>query len=93
LDEVGDSCVRVDQRFVPRQCKLDEGEWAMAPLIQQEVASREDLSAYRGSWVAIRDGRVIDSALDPIELRGRKKVHKGDKIILVPSEFASTLVL
>ncbi len=64
-----------------------------AKTIQQEPLVLDDLSKYRGSWVAIRDGHVIDSGLDPVELRDRENVKESDVFLLVPSEQASTLFL
>jgi hypothetical protein len=53
----------------------------------------EDLTPYRGSWVAIRDGKVIASALDPVELRDRDEVLDTDLLLLVPSQTTNTLLL
>ena len=64
-----------------------------AKTLQNGPLVLDDLSPYRGSWVAIRDGHVIDSALDPVELRDRSTVNENDVFPLVPSENASTLFL
>lgn len=61
--------------------------------IQSERFVTDDLTPYRGSWVAIRDGKIIDSALDPIELRDRPGVRNDDELVLVPSKASSTLLL
>ena len=61
--------------------------------IQDAPLVLDDLAPYRGSWVAVREGRVIDSALDPVELRDRKDAARTTNLILVPSHGASTLVL
>jgi hypothetical protein len=34
-----------------------------------ELVIRESLKPYAGSWVAIRDGKVVANALDAVELR------------------------
>jgi len=62
-------------------------------MIQGERFVTDDLSPYRGSWVAVRDGHVIGSALNPVELRDRPEVLSSDDLFLVPSQAASTLVL
>jgi len=61
--------------------------------IQQGPLVADDLSPYRGTWVAIRGGRVIASALDPIELRDREDVGEDDYLMLVPSESVGTYLL
>lgn len=53
--------------------------------IQRDPIVDEDLAPYRGSWVAIRDGKVIADALDPVELRDHKDVREDDWFVLVPS--------
>jgi hypothetical protein len=75
-------------------CGSIQGGDKMTPkTIQAEPLATDDLSPYRGSWVAIRNGRVIASALDPVELRDRDDAREDDELMLVPSQFASTLVL
>jgi hypothetical protein len=61
--------------------------------IQSGKFITDDLTPFRGSWVAIRNGKVIDSALDPIELRDRQGVRSDDDLVLVPSKASSTLFL
>jgi hypothetical protein len=53
----------------------------------------EDLTKYAGSWVAIRDGKVIASALDPVELRDKPEVKQEDVLLPVPDTGASTFLL
>lgn len=66
----------------------------MTPVtIQNEPLVLEDLTKYRGSWVAIREGKVVASALGPSELKSRKEVLEGDEFLLVPDQTASTLFL
>jgi hypothetical protein len=60
---------------------------------QGAVVIKDDLTPYRGRWVAIRDGHVVADALDSVELRDRKDVHEDDYLMLVPSQYAKTLVL
>jgi hypothetical protein len=70
-----------------------ENTMAATKEIQKEPIVADDLSPYRGTWVAVRDGKVIDNALDPVELRDRPGVREDDAIFLVPSQGGSTLVL
>lgn len=46
----------------------------------------DDLTPNRGTWVALRDGHIVASALDPIELRDRENVDSDDVLVLVPSQ-------
>jgi hypothetical protein len=61
--------------------------------IQTEQISADDLTPYRGKWVVIRDGKVLESGLDPVELRSRQGVKSTDRIILVPSRDSKVLFL
>jgi len=61
--------------------------------IQREPFVSEDLTPYRGSWVAIRDGKVIASALDAVKLRDDEDVREDDWLVLVPSEANGTFIL
>lgn len=56
----------------------------MAVIYQTDPVIREDLSGYVGSWVAIRDGKVLASALDPVELRDMPEVRDDDLLMPVP---------
>lgn len=62
-------------------------------LIHQEPQIREDLTPYAGSWVAIRSGRVIASALDSVELRDHPDVHEDDLVMPVPDGATGVFVL
>ena len=62
-------------------------------VIHQDPEVREDLSRYAGSWVAIRDGKVIASALDPIELRDNSEVREDDLLMPVPDDASGIFVL
>lgn len=53
--------------------------------IQTARLVEEDLAPYSGSWVAVREGKVVASALDAIELRDQPGVRDDDWLILVPS--------
>lgn len=44
--------------------------------------SDDDLDAYAGEWVLLRDGRVVDHDPDPDRLRER--VGAGDRDAIVP---------
>ncbi|HAM01604.1 MAG TPA: succinyl-CoA synthetase subunit alpha [Acidimicrobiaceae bacterium] len=61
--------------------------------IQREPIVTDDLSIYRGSWVAVRDGQVVADAIDPVELRDKPEVREDDVIFLVPTESGKTLML
>lgn len=61
--------------------------------IQGGLEVKSDLSPYRGSWVALRDGEVVASALDPIELRENDAVHDEDWFVLVPNDLGGALLL
>jgi hypothetical protein len=62
-------------------------------MIQTDFPITDDLTAYRGRWVAVRDGKVIASGIDPIELQSRPEVAEGDLLFLVPSLSPQTLLL
>ncbi len=61
--------------------------------IQQDRLTTEDLTPYEGSWVAIRDGKVVASALDALELRNNEVVRDEDLLILVPTRGTGTFIL
>jgi hypothetical protein len=52
----------------------------------------EDLTKYAGSWVAIRHGKVIASALDSVELRDKPEVKEDDFLMPVPDAGASAFL-
>jgi len=66
---------------------------AVMQRIQTEPLVLEDLSEYAGSWVAIRDGHVVATALEPIELRDRDDVLETDTLMPVPMHGNHTLIL
>lgn len=59
-------------------------EIAVAVIYQTDPMIREDLREYAGSWVAIRDGKVVASAIDPVELRDAPEVREDDLLMPVP---------
>lgn len=60
---------------------------------QSDLVIREDLSSYAGSWVAIRDGKVVASALDSVELRDKPEVHDDDVLMPVPDRTEGVYIL
>ncbi|MDQ1426297.1 MAG: hypothetical protein QOD72_3795 [Acidimicrobiaceae bacterium] len=64
-----------------------------ANTIQGSPIATEDLSSFRGSWVALRNGRVIASAIDALELRNNPDVRSDDWLILVPTDEGGALLL
>jgi hypothetical protein len=62
-------------------------------VVYQEPPVKEDLTSYAGSWVAIRDGKVIASALDSVELRDNPEVRDDDLLMPVPDGAAGIFVL
>jgi hypothetical protein len=65
----------------------------MAVTHQADLVIREDLKPYAGSWVAIRDGRVVASALDALELRDKPEVHTDDMLMPVPDRTEGVYIL
>jgi hypothetical protein len=53
----------------------------------------EDLTKYAGSWVAIRDGKVIADALDSVELRDKPEVKEDDFLMPVPDAGSAAFLL
>jgi hypothetical protein len=60
---------------------------------QDKLLPVEDLTPYRGQWVALRDGHVIASALDPLELRDNDAVRDGDVLTPVPMQADGIYIL
>jgi hypothetical protein len=50
---------------------------------QEELQAQEDLSAYAGQWVALRDGHVVAAAPDPTSLRENPDVREDDELVPV----------
>jgi hypothetical protein len=61
-------------------------------VVQQGPEVLEDLSKYAGSWVAIRDGKVIADALDSVELRNKSEVEETDFLMPVPDAGSSAFL-
>jgi hypothetical protein len=59
---------------------------------QGAAAPKEDLSPYEGSWVALRDGRVVASDPDVGRLRENPAVHDDDVLTVVPRDHQSILI-
>jgi hypothetical protein len=51
--------------------------------VQQELEPKEDLAPYAGQWVALRDGYVVASDIDPGRLREHPDVRDGDVLLPV----------
>jgi hypothetical protein len=54
-----------------------------AERLQQELTPKEDLTPYVGQWVALRDGYVVASDVDPLALRTHPDVREDDAILKV----------
>jgi hypothetical protein len=52
---------------------------------QQSVLPKEDLTAYEGLWVALRDGLVVASDVDAVALRDNPDVREDDVLTPVPT--------
>jgi hypothetical protein len=65
----------------------------MAVNHQSDLVIREDLTPYAGSWVAIRDGKVVASALDAVQLRDTPEVHEDDVLMPVPDRTDGVYIL
>ena len=61
--------------------------------IQTEPLVTDDLTPYEGSWIAIRDGKVVASALSAIELRDNPDVRDDDALMPVPPGGEATFFL
>jgi len=61
--------------------------------IHQGPEILEDLTKYAGSWVAIRDGRVVASALDSVGLRNKPEVSEDDFLMPVPDAGSAVFIL
>jgi hypothetical protein len=60
---------------------------------QEAVMPKEDLEAYAGQWIALRDGHVVASDLDPVALRDNPDVSEDDTLIPVPAQGSELLLL
>jgi Family of unknown function (DUF5678) len=54
-----------------------------AERLQEELTPKDDLRPYAGQWIALRDGHVVASDLDPIRLREKPEVQPNDIVIPV----------
>jgi hypothetical protein len=64
-----------------------------AKQIQLDVVPKDDLTPYAGEWVVLRDGRVVVSGRDSVELRARGEVTDKEALQLVPALGRRHLVL
>ncbi|HEY1451714.1 MAG TPA: DUF5678 domain-containing protein [Solirubrobacteraceae bacterium] len=62
-------------------------------VVQQGPEVLEDLTKYAGSWVAIRDGKVVADALDSVELRDNPTVRDDDFLMPVPDAGSGAFLL
>jgi hypothetical protein len=60
---------------------------------QEALTPQEDLSAYNGQWVALRDGHVVATNLDPGRLLDDPAVEPTDVIVLVADDPEGVYVL
>ena len=60
---------------------------------QDRFLPKEDLSPYAGQWVALRDGHVVASDLDPVALRDKPEVRADDMLMPVPSAKDGVFIL
>ncbi len=65
----------------------------MAVAHQSDISIRENLAAYAGSWVAIRDGKVVASALDAVQLRDKPETREDDMLMPVPDRTEGVYIL
>lgn len=65
----------------------------MAVIHQEDLVVREDLTPYAGSWVALRDGKVVASALDAVGLRDKPEVRDDDVLMPVPDRTDGVYIL
>jgi hypothetical protein len=65
----------------------------MAVTHQADLVIHEDLKPYAGSWVALRAGKVVASALDAVELRDKPEVHADDVLMPVPDRTEGVYIL
>lgn len=60
---------------------------------QEELLPDDDLTPYRGKWVALRHGRVVASDIDPVALRANPDVEPDDLLTAVPDAGEGIYVL
>jgi hypothetical protein len=60
---------------------------------QQTMVPKEDLTPYKGRWVALRDGHVVADAHSAISLRNDDRVGVTDMIMPVPEQAGGTFIL
>jgi len=60
---------------------------------QSRPLSQDDLTPYRGRWVALRDGHVVASDFDSVALRDNPDVREDDMLVPVPVQDQGTYLL
>jgi hypothetical protein len=60
--------------------------------VQQEPIALDDLSPFRGQWVALREGRVVGSAQDPLTLFEDASFNTNDVLLPVPSTDGTLII-
>lgn len=60
---------------------------------QSKTLPVDDLTPYRGQWVAVREGHVIASDLDATSLRDQPEVRDDDVLIPVPTHDEGVYIL
>jgi hypothetical protein len=80
-----------DETEVPSKGFEEDARRAMSNVIHQHRTplTAEELEAYAGKWVAIRDGAVVAAADSLQELRAHPEVRREDAVYVVPE--SSTL--
>ena len=64
------------------------------PVVDQaNLMPKDDLTPYAGLWVALRDGRIVASAVDPLALRDMDEVQEDDTLLPVPDSQTGLFVL
>lgn len=58
---------------------------AIQQVEQHHLDAKDDLTAHAGQWVALREGAVVTSALDPVALRADPQVEATDVLMAVPA--------
>jgi hypothetical protein len=62
-------------------------------MIQDRPLSVDDLTPYKGEWVALRDGHVVAHGDSPEILRKSDSVKESDALLLVPDHSSSAVFL
>lgn len=60
---------------------------------QGKVLPAEDLTPYKGRWVALREGHVVASDFDAARLRDNPEVRDDDVLTPVPAQDEGVYIL